>query len=149
MGQVMEYSGKSQDGTARCATGWGGAADVESWENEASPALNVRAVEFIARPGKCEQLQECLQGSVLEFLKKKKGFAGAVILSSHKEARLATVLSFWQTAGEATENHWENSRVIHQMLFHLIDVCSRVHTYEAAISVLPGFAKAQAGLLAC
>jgi len=149
MGQVMEYRTKTQDDSACSASGWDGMEEVEPWGNEASPTLNVRAVEFIARPGKSEELLECLQGRVLELLKRKQGFAGAVILSSHKESRLMTVLSFWRTAGEATENHWENSRIVHQCLFHLIDVCSRVHTYEAAFSALPGFSKPGAGLLAC
>lgn len=149
MGEVMEYIAKTKQETPRRPQGWNGAALMESSRNGSSSPLNVRAVEFIARPGKGMELQECLRSKVLEFLKKKNGFAGAVILSAHKESRLIAVLSFWDSQSEATENNWEDSTLVQQALIHLIDVCSKVHTYEAEIPAQPRASNAHAELLAC
>lgn len=137
MGQVMEYSKKTNDVLRQDSRTWNGPRREDARHDFATTVLNVRAVEFIARPGKAVELHACLSGRVLEALKIRKGFSGAVILSSHKEARLFTILSFWSTAAEAAENKWEESHLVHQSLFHLIDVCSRVHTYEAVIPAKP------------
>jgi len=149
MGQVMDYSTEAEERTARRPQGWRGVTFAEPWEHAPAQTLNARAVEFIARPGKSVALQECLRGNVVEALGRRTGFSGAVVLSSHKEERLITVLSFWRTESEAIANNWEDSRVVRQLLFQLIDVCSRVHTYEAAIPTLPVGSGRRSELLAC
>ena len=149
MGHVLNYNKEALEETARRPRNWHGVSVVEPPVEEAVRLFNVRAVEFIARPGKSAALRECLRDNVLEHLKRRAGFSGAVILSSHKEARLLTVLSFWRTEGEATENDWENSRIVHQLLFQSVDVCARVHTYEAAIPTLLKSPESHEQLLAC
>jgi|SRR5579863_4315514 len=149
MGQIMEYSRKSIETPTQASRAWDGPQQAATWNDAASNVLNVRAVDFIARPGKAAELHACLNGRVLDSLKKRRGFSGAVILSSHKEARLLTVLSFWSTAGEAVENKWEEWQVVQQALVHLIDVCSRVHTYEAVIPANPGSVGSGTNALAC
>jgi hypothetical protein len=112
---------------------WKAGPAVEPFKQTETPTLNARAVEFIAKPGKAWELQECLRGGVMESLKKRAGFSGAIVMTSHKESRLIVVISFWTTVRAATENHWEDSRIVRQTVSPLIDVCARVHTYEAAI----------------
>src|SRR5271155_1412825 len=66
--------------------------------------LNARAVEFIAKPGREQHLRNCMRREVAELLKRKTGFAGIFVLTSHKEPRLIRVLSLWDTESQATEN---------------------------------------------
>ncbi len=95
--------------------------------------LNARSVEFIAQPGKIGDLRSCAQGELMEHLKKQRGFAGAIVLSSHKEPRLILVMSLWRSEKDASGNRWESSAAVLKMIAPLIDVCTRVHTYEAAL----------------
>lgn len=95
--------------------------------------LNARSVEFIAQPGKIRDLRSCVQGELMEHLRKQRGFAGAIVLSSHKEPRLVLVMSLWKSEKDATGNRWESSAAVLKMIAPLIDVCTRVQTYEAAL----------------
>jgi hypothetical protein len=72
----------------------------------------------------------------MEHLKKQRGFAGAIVLSSHKEPRLVLVMSLWRSEKDASGNRWESSAAVLKMIAPLIDVCTRVHTYEAALPSL-------------
>jgi heme-degrading monooxygenase HmoA len=100
--------------------------------------LNARMVEFIAKPGKGQQLEDCVRGEVMEFLSRQTGFSGAIVLNSHQERRLILIVSFWTTQRLASENCWERSRVVRQIAGSLIDACSRVHTYGASFAKLSG-----------
>ncbi len=102
-----------------------------------SETLNARLVEFIAKPGKVELLEEFVRSQVMEFLSHQRGFAGAIILNSHQEHRLILVVSLWATKRMSEENCWERSRIVRQAAGCLIDVCSRVHTYEAGFTNAP------------
>lgn len=95
--------------------------------------LDARAVEFIARPGKERELRECIRGKVIDSLRKRDGFAGACVLTSHKEPRLILVLSFWKTEQDATDIRWEETPGVRRLISPLADVCRKVHTYEAAL----------------
>jgi heme-degrading monooxygenase HmoA len=95
--------------------------------------LNARAVEFIAKPGREQQLRNCMRREIAEFLKRQTGFAGIFVLTSHKEPRLIRVLSLWDTERQATENHWEDSPTVRKLVAALIDVRVKVHTYEAEL----------------
>jgi heme-degrading monooxygenase HmoA len=95
--------------------------------------LNARAVEFVAKPGREQHLRNCMRREVAENLKRQPGFAGIFVLSSHKEPRLIRVLSLWDTAPQATENHWEDLPAVRKLLAALVDVRVKVHTYEAEL----------------
>jgi hypothetical protein len=111
--------------------------------------LNARAVEFIAKPGRIRELRICIRENVLEFLKLQHGFSSAMVLTSHKEPRLILVLTFWKTEKAATNSHWENARAVRKMLDSLIDVCTRVHTYEAALPKLSAAESPETELQIC
>jgi heme-degrading monooxygenase HmoA len=104
--------------------------------------LNARAVEFVAKPGREQHLRNCMRREVAEILKWQPGFAGIFVLTSHKEPRLIRVLSLWDTAPQATENHWEDSPPVRKLVAALVDVRVKVHTYEAE---LPESAQATLG----
>ena len=93
--------------------------------------LNARAVEFVAKPGREQHLRNCMRREFAEILKRQPGFAGIFVLTSHKEPRLIRVLSLWDTAPQATENHWEDSAAVRKLVAALVDVRVKVHTYEA------------------
>jgi hypothetical protein len=97
--------------------------------------LHARSVELVAQPGKIRELGNCVRGSLMEYLKKQRGFTGVIVLSSVKEPRLILVMSFWKAEKDAG-NRWECSTAVLKMVSPLIDVCTRVHTYQAA---MPGF----------
>jgi hypothetical protein len=97
--------------------------------------LHVRSVELIAQPRTIHELGIWVRGALLDHLKKQRGFAGAIVLGSRKEPRLILVMTFWNAEKDAG-NRWEYSAAVLKMVSPLIDVCTRVNTYEAA---LPGF----------
>jgi hypothetical protein len=101
------------------------------------PMLNARAVEFIAKPDRARDLQDCIRGPVMEFLNRQPGFSGAIVLASHKEPRLVLVLSLWETEKQAVNNRWECANIIPELVESLIDVCRRVETYEAILPQSP------------
>lgn len=98
--------------------------------------MNARTVEFIAKAGREEELRKRFTGVVLELLRRKDGFAGLFVLSSHKEPRRLLVLTFWMTADDAAQNQWEESTAVRRQVSSLIDVCAKVHTYEASCAGL-------------
>jgi hypothetical protein len=114
----------------------------------ATQTLNARVVEFIAKPGKGQLLEDCVRGEIMEFLSRQNGFSGAIILNSHQERRLILVVSFWTTQRLAAENCWEKSRVVRRTAGSLIDACSRVHTYGAAFAKSSGVNYENAGVWA-
>jgi quinol monooxygenase YgiN len=95
--------------------------------------MNARSVEFVAKPDKIEELRDCFRGPITDFLETRRGFSGAVVLTSHKEPRLILVISLWKAERDATDNCWEKMRVVRRLVGPLADVCSRVHTYEALL----------------
>jgi hypothetical protein len=116
---------------------WSEEAPLEPCTSLRHPMLNARAVEFVAKPDKARDLQGCIRGPIMEFLERQPGFCGAMVLTSHKEPRLILVLSLWKTEEQAVENHWECANVMPAMVASLIDICFRVHTYEAFLPNSP------------
>lgn len=106
---------------------------MESHLDREAATLNARAVEFIAKPGKEQFLCRCMSRDLAVLLSGQHGFAGIFVLSSHKEPRLLQVLTFWTTARQATENHWENLPAVRKLVLPLIDALVKAHTYEASL----------------
>jgi hypothetical protein len=107
--------------------------NLEPNANSGFQTLNARGVEFIAKPGGIQDLRNCILDKVMDYLKLGNGFSSAVVLTSHKEPRLVLVLTFWKTETQARNNCWEHAPAVRKMVQPLIDVCSKVQTYEAAI----------------
>lgn len=92
---------------------------------------HVRAVEFIAKPGKNAELRNAIASSVLPFLAEQPGFKNSFILTPHREPRLVLVLSFWESELDSRETTWESAPGIQRTVLPLLDSFSRVRTYEA------------------
>ena len=137
MSQTLETGIELGEELESQSDSWKAGPPLETFTRAGASTSNARAVEFIAKPGKAAELEECIRGKVLEFLKKRAGFLGAVVLTSHKESRLILVISFWSTERAAVENRWEDSRVVRQTANPLIDVRAKVQTYAAAIPPAP------------
>jgi hypothetical protein len=105
-------------------------------DREAAQAMsNIRAVGFIAKPENVSDLAKCLGGPIMKLLRQAPGFAGAIILSSHAERRKVTVLSFWDTQAQATRTRWEDFTSVCNLIYPLVDACTRVQTFQG---MLPG-----------
>lgn len=133
MNRCLETNLEVAEKHARCSDTWKGRTVLESCM-PASPTLNARAVEFISKPNKIRELRDCLRGPVISFLNQQPGFYCALLLTSHKEPRLVLVLSLWQTEREAAHTRWEDTFEIRRSVSPFVDACSRVHTYEVALS---------------
>lgn len=135
----MKYAVESEMVTIEEVVGnsnvWG--MNVRPNANSMVQTLNVRAVEFIGKPGRIRDLRTCIRDRVMEHLKQSSGFLSAIVLTSHKEPRQVLVLSFWQTESQATNSRWECAPEVRKMVLPLIDLCSRVQTYEAAVPNIP------------
>ncbi|HTW24283.1 MAG TPA: hypothetical protein VMD78_11825 [Candidatus Baltobacteraceae bacterium] len=95
---------------------------------------NIRSVGFISKPGETQVLKACIEGPVLDHLRKVPGFAGVMILHSQKESRNLWVLTFWDAENQAATTSWEKFPVIRKLLAPLIDVCTKVRTFEATLA---------------
>ncbi|HKV04611.1 MAG TPA: hypothetical protein VJO53_05835 [Candidatus Acidoferrales bacterium] len=100
-------------------------------QSEGNSTLNVRAVGFIASPGRVRELTECIRGSLTGLLKKVDGFAGTIILQTHEEMRSLLVLTYWETEHQAKANRWEDFSVTQDLVTPYIDARTRVQTYQA------------------
>jgi hypothetical protein len=132
--QNVEVEAEVNNNVVRGHALWAAGETTKTHRQTATTTLNARVVEIIAKPGKVALLEEYVRGEVMEFLNRQKGFAGAIILNSHQEQRLIQVVSFWTTKRTSEENCWERSRVVRQTAGFLIDVCTRVHTYQAGFA---------------
>jgi hypothetical protein len=131
----MKYGMESEMVTIEAVVGnsdgWG--MNVRPNASSMSQTLNVRAVEFIGKPGRIRDLRTCIRDRVMGHLKQSSGFLSAIVMTSHKEPRQVLVLSFWETESQATNSRWERAPEVRNMVLPLIDLCSKVQTYEAAI----------------
>jgi hypothetical protein len=112
---------------------WNAEGNLDGQSHLGISTMNVRSVEFIAKPHLVRDLRRCISEQVVTLLKQTAGFEGAVVLASHKEPRLVLVLTLWSTEKEATRNRWEETPAVRALVAPLIDACTKVHTYEAAL----------------
>ena len=97
---------------------------------------NIRAAGFIAKPESVDDLASCINGPLIRLLRQIAGFSGAVVLRAHKESRNVTVLTFWKTETQATQTCWEEFSAVCQMLYPLVDVCTRTQTFHGTMAEL-------------
>jgi hypothetical protein len=95
---------------------------------------HVRSVGFISKPGQIQELKTCLAGPLMDLLHEVPGFASAMVLHAQKESRNLLVLTFWESESQAGNNRWEEFPAVRKLLSPLIDVCTRVQTFQATLS---------------
>ena len=94
---------------------------------------NVRSLGFISKPGQIQELKTCIEGPLIDCLGQVPGFAGAMVLHAQKESRNLVVLTFWEAESQAANNCWEEFSTVRKLLFPLIDVCTKVQTFQATL----------------
>lgn len=92
--------------------------------------MNARAIEFIAKPGRTEELRNYICENVAPLLRKHAGFINAMVLTSQEEPRRVVALTFWDGAQETDVEGQEESALDGEIMSPAIDSCSRIRTYK-------------------
>jgi hypothetical protein len=95
--------------------------------------VNARAVEFIAKPGRSEELRDHLCKAVTPLLRERSEFIRTIVLTSDEEPRRVVAITFWSLE-EHTCAPWEESPLVREILSPLVDVWPRVRTYKAELT---------------
>jgi heme-degrading monooxygenase HmoA len=101
-----------------------------SFEDAVAAKVNARAVEFVAKPGKTDELRGLLCHAVTPLLRDRTGFIRTIVLSMHEELRRLVVITFWNTEEATVHDPWEQIPLVREILSPLIDVWSRTRTYK-------------------
>jgi antibiotic biosynthesis monooxygenase len=100
------------------------------FEDAVATKVNARAVEFIAKPGKTDELRGLLCQAVTPLLRDRTGFIRTTVLTMHEEPRRVVVITFWNTEEPTVHDPWEEIPLVREILSPLIDVWSRTRTYK-------------------
>jgi quinol monooxygenase YgiN len=95
--------------------------------------LNARAVEFIAKPGKAEELRGFLRQAVAPLLRDRAGFLRSIVLTTHGAPRRVVMITFWNTERRMLDL-WEENPVVRKGLSPLIDAASRTSSYQVDVT---------------
>jgi hypothetical protein len=100
----------------------------------ATPEVIAHSVEFVAWPGKPEQLRTVLPVAMQSAFAGCANFSGCLVLFPEQEARLVTVITLWKGEGRAKQCE-ENSKRVEQMLFPYIEHWLRTRRLTALLSM--------------
>jgi hypothetical protein len=95
-----------------------------------TPEVLAQGVEFVALPGKPEELQKRIPEALRLTLGSSNGFSGCMILVSEQEARLMTVITLW-TGRDRAEECDKNSGRVDQLLLPYVDTWLRTQRMTA------------------
>jgi len=111
-----------------------GLADRDGLADAAAPEVIAHSIEFVAWPGKAEELRKVLPEAMRGAFANSLNFAGCLVLFPEQEARLVTVVTFWKGEGR-TKQCEENSKRVEQMLFPYIEHWLRTRRLAAFLSM--------------
>ena len=100
------------------------------FEESVATNLNGRVVEFIAKPGKTDELRSLLCQSVPPLLRDRTGFIRMIVLTKHEERRRVLVITLWNVQEHTVGDPWEQTPLIRELLSPLIDAWSSTQTCE-------------------
>jgi len=92
--------------------------------------LHARAVEFIAKPEKTDELRGVLCKVLTPLLRDRTGFIRSIALTTHEEQRRVVLITFWSTEERTVCDPWEETPLVRELLSPLIDVWSRTRNYN-------------------
>lgn len=104
------------------------------FEDTSAARLNARAVEFIAKPEKTDELRGLLCQAVTPLLGDRTGFIGSIILTAREEPRRVVMITLWSTEERTVRDPWEETPLVRELLSPLIDVWSRTRTYNVDLT---------------
>lgn len=111
-----------------------GLADRDGLADDAAPEVIAHSVEFVAWPGKAEELRTVLPEAIRGAFANNLNFSGCLVLFPEQEARLVTVVTFWKGEGR-TKQCEENSKRVEQTLFPYIEHWLRTRRLAAFFSM--------------
>jgi len=109
---------------------------------------NARAVEFIAKPRKTEQLRDHICQTVTALLRGRIGFIQTIVVTSYQEPRRVMAVTLWSTEKGATHARWEKMPQVCEILSPLIDVVLKVRSCKVDLTK-PQEAERQLIITAC
>ena len=100
------------------------------FEDSVGTKLGALAVEFVAKPGKTDELRGFLCQTVTPLLRHRTGFIRTIVLTMHEEPRRVVMITFWNADESTARDPWQEIPLVREMLSPLIDVWSRTRTYK-------------------
>ena len=100
------------------------------------PPMTALSVEFVAKPQEAHRVEAAIPAAIAGALKDVEGFAGCLVMISHYEARLVTVVTLW-AGNDRAKCCNQNVRWVHALLAPYLDRRLRVQTMVAHLPVLP------------
>jgi hypothetical protein len=104
-----------------------------SFEGLDGARVNARAAEFIAKPGRADELRDHICKAVTPFLRERSEFIRTIVLTSDEEPRRVVAITFWSLE-EHTCTPWEESPLVREILSPLVDVWPRGRTYQVDLT---------------
>jgi hypothetical protein len=98
--------------------------------------MTALSVEFVAKPQEAYCVEATIPAAIAGALKDVDGFAGCLVLVSHHEARLVTVVTFW-AGNDRAKCCSQNVRWVHALLAPYLDRRLRVQTMAVHLPLLP------------
>jgi hypothetical protein len=93
------------------------------------------SIEFVAKPEEAHRIQSVVPSAITGSLNAVTGFVGCLVMVSDQEARLVTVVTFWEGEHRRQLNS-KNSRWVLAILAPYLDRCLRVQTMIAHLPKL-------------
>lgn len=94
---------------------------------------NARVTEFIAKPGRTEELRAHICQSVTPLLREQSEFISTIVLTSDEEPRRVVAITFW-CPEEPACGVWEQNSLVRETLSPLVDVWPRGGTYKVDLT---------------
>jgi hypothetical protein len=104
------------------------------FDDTAAAKLNARAVEFIAKPERTDELRGLLCQPVTPLLQDRAGFIHSIVLTRYEEPRRVVIITFWSTEESTVRDPWEETPLVRELLSPLIDAWSRTRTYNVDLT---------------
>lgn len=98
--------------------------------------MTALSVEFVAKPQEAHRVEAAIPAAIADALTEVDGFAGCLVMISHHEARLVTVVTLW-AGNDRVKCCNQNVRWVHALLAPYLDRRLRVQTMAAHLPVLP------------
>jgi hypothetical protein len=95
-----------------------------------TPEVLAHGLQFVALPGKPQELQKTIPEALRLTLGSTTGFCGCMILVSEQEARLMTVITLW-TGRDRAEQCDKNSDKVDKLLLPYVDTWLRTQRMTA------------------
>ncbi len=101
-----------------------------------APRMTALSIEFVAKPQEAHRVEDAIPTAIVGALKDVTGFAGCLVMISHQEARLVTVVTLW--AGyDRMKRCNQNVRWVNALLAPYLDRRLRTQMMVAHLPVLP------------